>query len=53
MPVIQQCIEGDKMKIPLITYVCDELAQLIEQEDSPQRIAYKLLCTNEYVSNEV
>ena len=53
MSVIQQCIEGDKMKVPLITHVYDELAKLIEQEDSPQRIAYKLLYTNEYVSNEV
>ena len=50
MPIIQHCIESDKMKRPLIAHVCDELAQLTEQENSPQRIAYKLLYTNEYVS---
>ena len=45
--LIRQCLE---IKRPQITYVCSELAQLIKENDSPQRMAYKLLYTNEHVS---
>ena len=49
LTLIQKCL-GTKR--PSITHVCDELAQLIEEKDSPQRIAYKLLYRTEHVSIE-
>ena len=49
LPLIQECL---KTKRPAVTHVCDELAQLIEEKDSPQRMAYKLLYTTEHVSIE-
>ena len=49
LPLIKQCLE---MKRPMITDVCDKLAQLIEEENSPHRRAYKLLYTTEHVSME-
>ena len=48
LPLIQRCLE----KRPPISYVCNELAQLVEEKDSPQRMAYKLLYTTEHVSTE-
>ena len=48
-PLIQQCLQSDEINRPLTTQVCDELAQLLKQEDSPQRMAYKLLYTDEHV----
>ena len=49
LPLIKQCLET---KRPSIAHVCDKLAQLIEEKDSPQRMAYKLLYTTEHVSTE-
>ena len=49
LPLIQECL---KTKRSAVTHVCDELAQLIEEKDSPQRMAYKLLYTTEHVSIE-
>ena len=49
LPLIKQCLET---KRPSIAQVCDKLAQLIEEKDSPQRMAYKLLYTTEHVSTE-
>ena len=49
LPLIKQCLE---MKRPMMTDMCDKLAQLIEEENSPHRRAYKLLYTTEHVSME-
>ena len=49
LPLIQECL---KTKRPPITLVCNELVQLLEKNDSPQRMAYKLLYTTEHVSIE-
>ena len=45
LPLIQECL-GTKR--PTVAHVCDELAQLIEENDSPQSMAYKYV----YVSIE-
>ena len=50
LPLIRECLGTKRLTA---THVCDELAQLIEGNDSPQRIAYKLLYTNEHVSIKV
>ena len=50
LPLIQQCLQTNEKNRPLIAQVCHELAKLIEQNDSPQRMAYKLLYTTEHVS---
>ena len=50
VPLIQQCLQNNEINRPLTMHVCGGLAQLIEQNNSPQRMAYKLLYTAEYVS---
>ena len=52
IPLIQRCLQSNEMLRPLTKYVCDELIQLIGQNNSPQRMAYKLLYTTEHVSTE-
>ena len=47
IPLIRQCLEIKRLQI---TDVCSELAQLIKDNNSPQRMAYKLLYTTEHVS---
>ena len=50
IPLIQQCLQNKEISRPLTTHVCDKLTQLIKQNNSPQRMAYKLLYTAEHVS---
>ena len=52
LPLTQKCLQNNEMDRPLISDVCNELAQLIEQKESPQMMAYKLLYTDEHVSTE-
>ena len=47
---IQQCLNDDEVTRPLMKEVCDHLAKLFKQRDSPQMIAFKLIHTYEYVS---
>ena len=52
IPLTQRCLQSSEMHRPLTAHVCGELVQLMEQKDSPQRMAYKLLYTAEHVSTE-
>ena len=49
LPLLQHCLE---MIRPTIADMCDKLAQLIKEKESPQRMAYKLLHTTEPVSTK-
>lgn len=46
---IRQCLNDDEVARPLMKEVCDHLAKLFKQRDSPQVMAFKLIHTNEYV----
>jgi len=50
---IKQCLKDDEVARPQIKEVCDLINQLIVQKDHPEMIAYKLLYTNEHVSQMI
>ena len=50
LPLIQQCLQTNERNRPPMAQVRHELAKLIKENDSPQRMAYKLLYTTEHVS---
>ena len=47
---IQKCFNDDEFKRPLMKEVCDHLADVLTDKDSPQAMAFKLIHTKEYVS---
>ena len=47
---IQQCLNNNEVTRPLMREVCDYLAKLLKDKDSPQMMAFKLIHTTEYVS---
>ena len=47
---IKRCLSNDEVARPQTKEVCDYINQMIAQKDNPEMIAYKLLCTDEHVS---
>jgi len=51
LALIQQCLSNRDIARPLIREICDHLAKLLKDKDSPQMMAFKLIHTTEFVSN--